>query len=71
MTGFSASDREQRHAKIAHFSEQAVQRSLIGHGAGQERIAVLCQCNYQAVKPVGPLLSQMTSDPDLIDRRLI
>ncbi len=60
-------DREQWHAYIAHFSEQAMQRGLIDHRAGQQRLAVVCKPDGQAAKPVCPLAAQMALDPDLID----
>ena len=47
-----------------------MQRSLVNHRAGEERLAVLCQRDGQALKPVGPLRTQMALEPDLIDRGL-
>ena len=35
--------------------------------SGQQRIAVLFQCDGQTLKPVCPLIAQMASDPDLIN----
>ena len=32
-----------------------MQRSLIGHRAGEERLAILLQRDGKALKPVGPL----------------
>ncbi len=45
-----------------------MQRGLIDHRAGQERIAVFFQRDGQPAKPPGPLPIQMTLDADLIDR---
>ena len=45
-----------------------MQRSLVNHRAGEEGIAVICQRDGQAVKPVCPLRTQMALEPDLIDR---
>ena len=47
-----------------------MQRGLVNHRAGQERIAVLFQRDGQALKPVCPLRTQMALEPDLIDHGL-
>ena len=47
-----------------------MQRSLIGHRTGEERIAVLLQRDGQATKPVCPLRTQMAFEPDLVDHGL-
>jgi hypothetical protein len=44
-----------------------MQRSLIDQWAGKERLAVVGKRDGQTLKPVGPLMNQMTLDPDLID----
>ena len=63
-------DRDQWHAQVTHFFEQAMQGSLVNYRAGQERGAVIFQRDGQALKPVGPLAAQMVFDPDLIDHGL-
>jgi len=63
-------DRGQRRTQITHSFEQSVQRSLIDHRAGEERLAVLCQRDGQAAKPVCPLRTQMALEPDLLDHGL-
>ena len=47
-----------------------MQRGLVNHRAGEERIAVLFQRDGQAAKPVCPLRTQMALEPDLIDHGL-
>ncbi len=47
-----------------------MQRGLIDHRAGQERVAVVFQGEGQAPKPVCPLAAQMALDSDLIDQWL-
>jgi hypothetical protein len=42
-----------------------MQRGLIDHRAGYERIAVVFQRDGQALKPVSPSVTQMSLDPDL------
>jgi hypothetical protein len=68
--GFHAKDREQWHANITHFSEQAIQRGLIGYRAGEQRLAVAFQRDGEAVEPAFPLLAQVALDSDLIDQWL-
>jgi hypothetical protein len=58
-------DRYQRQAGIAHFSEQAVERCLVGHGAAEQGFAVL-PGDGQAFKPVLPLRGQVACDPDFV-----
>ena len=48
-----------------------MQRGLIDYWAGYKRIAVLFQSDGQAPKPVSPLLTQMSLDPDFLDHWLI
>ncbi len=47
-----------------------MQRGLIDHRAGQERLAVVESREGQALKPVCPLTTQLALDSDLIDRGL-
>src|SRR5437588_8487771 len=63
-------DSAKGHSAIAHFSEQSMQRGLVGYRAGQQRVAVVFKRDREAVKPVGPLISQMALDPDLIGQWL-
>ena len=48
--------------------EQAVQRSLVDHRAGQKRVAIHFQRDGQAIRPVHRLLTEMALYPALIDR---
>ena len=54
MTRCKERHREQGQAQIAHSLEQAVQRGLIDHRAGQERVAIVFQRDGQAREPVRP-----------------
>jgi hypothetical protein len=63
--------RKQWHSQVAHPFQYSMQRGLIDHGASQERIPILFQRDRQSLKPVRPLATQMTLDPDLIDHRLV
>ena len=47
-----------------------MQRGLIDHRAGQQRVAVIFQRDGEAPEPVGPLKTQVALDPDLISHRL-
>jgi hypothetical protein len=69
LIGLQPNDREQWHAEITHFSEQSMQRGLVGHWAGEERLAIVLERDGQALEPVDPLSAQMARDPDLIDYR--
>lgn len=42
-----------------------MQRCLIHHNAGEERVAIFFQQDSQPAEPLAPLLTQVTSDPDL------
>jgi hypothetical protein len=44
-----------------------VERGLIDHDAAQQRFAVVLERDNEALKPVSPLRTQMTLDPDLVD----
>jgi hypothetical protein len=70
LAGIVAIDREQWHAEITHFSEQAIQGGLINHRAAQQGHAIVFQRDGQSFKPVRPLMTQMAFDPDLIDHGL-
>jgi hypothetical protein len=48
-----------------------VQGSLIDHRTLQERIAIGFQHDRQTFEPVRPLLTQVTLEPDAIDRALV
>ena len=63
-------DRDQWHTQIAHSFEQAMQRSLISHGSGKKRIAVLFQRDGQAIEPVRPLRGQVAFDPEFVAGRI-
>ena len=47
-----------------------MQRRLIGHRTGEERGAVLFQCDAQLLKPVRPMAAQMALNADLINHWL-
>lgn len=51
MLGINLNNRDQRQTEIAHLSEQAVQRGLVGHRAGEQRIPVGFQREGQTLKP--------------------
>ena len=63
-------DRDQWHAQIAHFFEQPMQLGLVYHGSGKKCVAVLFECDDQALEPARILRIQMTLEPDLIDHGL-
>ncbi len=67
----NAIDREQLHAQVTHLSQQSMQRGLIHDPASYERLAVLFLGDGQTPKPVCPLTTQMTLEPDVIDPGLI
>ncbi len=48
-----------------------MQRGLIDHRAGEQRLAGVVLRDSQTPKPVGPLTTRVTLDPDLIDQWLI
>jgi len=62
----NAIDRYQGQAQIAQFPEQAMQRSLVGHGAGQNRDPGSLSSDGRAFEPVCPFLPQLALDPYLI-----
>lgn len=71
LAGCNANDRDQRYSQITHLAQQAVQRRLVGHRAGQQRLASVGQLHRHAAKPVGPLAAEMAPEPDLIDLRFM
>jgi hypothetical protein len=71
LTVFERTERDQGHAQVPHFFEQAMQCGLVNYRAGQKRVTVVFQRDGQAFKPVCPFVAQMALDPDLIDRRFI
>jgi hypothetical protein len=70
LLGLDPDERDQRDSQIAYLFQQAMQRGLIGYGAGYQRVAVFFQRDGQVPEPLSPLMAQMAFDPDLIDRRL-
>src|SRR5919199_1198903 len=70
LIGPQSNDRDQGHPQIANPSEQTIESRLVDHRAGEQRVAVLLDRDGQALKPVRPLVTKMTLDPDLIDRWL-
>ncbi|NJN54687.1 MAG: hypothetical protein HC804_07990 [Anaerolineae bacterium] len=44
-----------------------MQGGLINHGAGENGVAIVCQRDGQAIKPVHPLLAQTAFEPDLVN----
>ena len=59
-------DRDQRDSQVAHFFEQPVQGGLIRHMSRKKRVAVLAQCDGQAVEPRRPLGVQVSLESDLV-----
>ena len=47
-----------------------MQRGLIDHRSCEKRITVVFQRDGQASKPVCPLITQMTLNPDLVDHEV-
>ena len=48
-----------------------MQRRLIDHRAGEQRLAVVVQRDGQAPKLVRPVRTHMPLNPDVVDRRLV
>jgi hypothetical protein len=59
-------DRDEQHARITHFSEQAEQCSLVDNPSADQRIAVFIQCEGQAIKPTGPAAIQVSMDANFV-----
>src|SRR5256885_16397031 len=70
LVGLYANDRDQWQSYITHLFEQSVQRCLIGHRTGEQRLAVVFQSDGEALKPVRPMTTQVAFEPDLVDHRL-
>ena len=70
LAGIVAIDREQWHAEITHFSEQAIQGGLINHQASEQGHAIVFQRDRESIKPVCPIAAQVSVEPELIDRGL-
>ncbi len=71
LVGLDPNDREQHHSSVTDFAKQSMQRGLIDHRTGQERLAVGFQRERHAPKSVRPLRPQMPRDPDVIDHRFL
>ena len=44
-----------------------MERSLVGHGAGQQRAAILLLTDGESLEPIGPVIAKVAFDPDLAD----
>src|SRR5947208_13095108 len=63
-------ERDQRDAEVAQLVEQAVQRCLVGHGAGDDGGAVVVGGEAQSVEPSRPSGPEMSLDADLVLRNV-
>ena len=63
--------RDQRHSKITHLGEQAVQRRLIDDRSGDQGHAAGLARDLQPVEPGRPALVEDPLDADFITHRLV
>ena len=66
LVGADLGDGDQRQAEVADFLEQAMQRGLVGHRAGDERACRRFVGEAQSVEPGGPAGAEVTLNADLV-----
>ena len=69
--GVDGLDRDQGGAEVAHLGEQAVQLGLVGHGATQGGGAVVFADEGQSAEPGGPVLVEVSLDPEFVVGRRV
>lgn len=62
---------KQWHPQVAYLLQDSMQRSLIDHRTLQKRRAILFERDRQPIEPAHPVTTQMSLQPDLIDRRFV
>src|SRR5438045_1635520 len=65
--GLDATEAEQGKSEIAHFHEQPVEGGLIGNRADQDGRTVSGRHDSHPVKPVGPLVVELTANRYPVD----
>ena len=71
LVGLDASHRDQRNARVPHFLEQAMERSLVGYRAMDDGRAVAVVGEAQPVEPGGPSGIEMPLEADLVTSGLV
>jgi hypothetical protein len=71
LVRFNVRDRDERQARVTHFLEQAMERSLVGYGAMDDGGAIALEAEAQPVEPGGPSGIEMALEANLIPSSLV